>query len=326
MTNRITEKAMEIKMERKEKIDYAMRYSHELAAEHSVIAGIILGGSLARGDDLPISDIDLWCFVDESAYPLPIEKHSAGGVFIDIEQHSSEMLISTEIGEDPYVCGYFRDAVILFDRDGQTEECQKRVRAYLVSPSLRRAHLSSIRASVERNFKAFSASIEAQDASEVCRSSIFAIWSLCDYLLTARGVSPGGARGLARLAGVWPDAANPLVEFEGFADMDHAQIDCLHNIYLNVADRSPFFEMWFQKVEWMFANGHRPDAFHALWIALGLRIKETKVHSSDLSYSQLETACERWLTTIGWDHLTGQRKLNQLRELIDLFCCQETKE
>jgi hypothetical protein len=37
-----------------------------------------------------------------------------------------------------------------------------------------------------------------------------------------------------------------------------------------VSERPSFFEMWLEKVKWMFNNGYEPDAFHVLWIALGL--------------------------------------------------------
>ena len=313
-------------MEREEKIEYATWYCQGLVAKYSGIVGVILGGSLVRGNDLPISDIDLWCFIDDSDNRLPIEKHTVEGVFIDIEQHPSELLTRVEIGEDPYICGYLNDAMILFDRDGQVHDCQRRVRAYIDSPTFRKAQLSSIRASVERNYRAFSSSLETRDAGETCRSSIFTVWSLCDYMLAVRSISPGGARGLARLAGIWADAANAIVEFEGSTEMDGAQIDSLRDTYLGVADRSPFFEMWLEKVEWMLANGYRPDAFHALWIALGLRIKDARAHSGDYYDNELEKASRRWLATIGWDHLYRRKKLVQLRELIDLFCHKEIEE
>ena len=68
-------------MERDRKISYAKRYAAELVAEYPEIAGIIFGGSLVRGNDLPISDIDLWCFVDKTPESLPIEKHYVDGVY-----------------------------------------------------------------------------------------------------------------------------------------------------------------------------------------------------------------------------------------------------
>lgn len=309
-------------MDRAEKIAYARRYCRELVARHPGIAGIVLGGSLARGNDLPISDVDLWCFVDESAHPLPVGKHSAGDLYIDIDQHPSDLLVRADIGEDPYICGYLHDAVILHDRDGQVHRCQERARACLGSPSYRKAQLCSIRANVERNYGEFAASLRARDACETCRSSIFAAWSLCDHMLTAKGVSPGGARGLARLADVWPEAASAIVGFEGSADVECAQIDCLLDTYRSVADTSPFFEMWFDKVEWMFAHAHRPDALHALWIALGLRIKDVRARTADCGCDRLAGAAERWLDTVGWDLSTKRQKLHQLGDLIDRFCGQ----
>ena len=303
-------------MNREGKLGYARRYAAELVEQHSAIAGIVLGGSVARGNDLPISDIDLWCFVDESDHPLPIHKHSAGDLYIDIEQRLASELTQPGTTNDSYFCGYMHDALVLWDRDGKVARCQARSRQALASPREREKKLDSILEAVERNRNALAASSVTHDAREACRTSIFAAWSLCDYMLTAKGVSPGGARGIARLAVAWPDAADALIEFEGVGRMDQLQIDDLVQIYQTVADTGSFFEMWFSKVKWMFANGYGPDALHALWIALGLRIKG----APDDLINQIEAASLRWLDTIGWDWDAVLVKSHQLRRMIDRFC------
>ncbi|KKN08719.1 hypothetical protein LCGC14_1053860 [marine sediment metagenome] len=303
-------------MNREQKIAYATRYAAELVARHAGIAGIVLGGSVARGNDLPISDVDLWCFVDDAHRPLPVEKHSEGDLYIDVDQRAASELVRLDVADDPYFCGYVHDALILFDRDGDVGKCRNRARQYLAAPLHREKQLASIRESVERNHKNLAASAQAHDAREACRTSIFAAWSLCDYMLTAKGVSPGGARGIARLAVAWPDAANALIEFEGAEQMDQPQIDSLIQTYQTVAGAGSFFEMWFSKVKWMFANGYGSDALHALWIALGLRIKGAPNDLRDL----LDVASSHWLDTIGWNWDTVLAKSHQLRGMIDRFC------
>lgn len=310
-------------MNRKDKIEYARNYCRDLVSRYPEITAIALGGSLARGNELPISDVDLWCFVNESAEPLPIEKHFAEGVYVDIEKQPSELLVREDIREDAYVCGYLHDALILFDRDGQLAECQSKARMYLASLEFRSRQLAPMRASVERNYREFLASLATRDVSETCRSSIFAAWDLSDHMLTSKGVPPGGARGLSRLAAVWPDAAHALVVFEGSAQITAAQTGRLVETYSRVADRSSFFEMWVQKVEWMFANGYASDALHTLWIALGLRIKDAKERSDDGLRSQLMVASDLWLRTIAWNHAMAQKKLLELREMIDCYCRPE---
>lgn len=305
---------------RDEKIEYARRYAAELVEQHPGIAGIVLGGSVARGNDLPISDVDLWCFVDERDHPLPVRKHSAGELYVDIEQRPASELTQSNTIEDSYFCGYIHDAMILYDRDGNVGRCQVRSIEAIRSPHLRKKQLASILESVERNARALAASAEARGAREACRSAIFAAWSLCDYMLTARGISPGGSRGIARLTVAWPEAADALMDFEGFVLMDHSHFDGLNRIYRSVANTGSFFATWLEKVEWMFANGYTPDALHALWIAFGLRIKDAP---EDLN-EQLDLASSQWLETIGWDWNTVQAKSHQLRELSDNFCRRQS--
>ena len=90
--------------------------------------------------------------------------------------------------------------------------------------------------------------------------------------------------------------------------------------YEQVADRSSFFGMWLAKVEWMFANGYTPDALHALWIALGLRIKDAKGNADARLHSDLGVAARQWLRIIGWEGPTLQGKLGLLRQTIDAYC------
>ena len=139
-------------------------------------------------------------------------------------------------------------------------------------------------------------------------------------MLVARGVSPGGARGLARLASAWPEAAEAVVAFEGIAHLSPDRVTQLVSTYRRIADTGSFFTTWFQKVEWMLANGYTPDALHALWIALGLRIKDAKARDIGVRSEDLELACSQWLDTIGWDWDTVNSKAGELQRLMDRFC------
>ncbi len=307
-------------MRREQKIGLAKRICHTLVEANPAICGLIVGGSVARGNDLPISDIDMWCFVDETGELLSLEKRYEEGVYVDIEKQPVAVLRDGTLLQDPYICGYLCDAMILFDRNGQVRACQRRARERMASPAVRQEQLRSVRASIERNYGELCRSVQADDASETCRASIFAAWSLCDHMLADHGVPPGGARGLARLAAVWPDACRALTDLEGAGHLDDDRVGRLVATYRQVADPSAFFGMWLQKVEWMFANGYAADAFHALWIAMGLRIKDARGSPDARLHSDLDAASRQWLTIIGWDGPTLQGKLGLLREIINMYC------
>ena len=303
-------------MNRHQKIAFAAHYAADLVANHAGISGVVLGGSVARGNDLPISDVDLWCFVDDATYPLPIQKHWSRDLYIDIEQRPASELTQVDVANDSYFCGYMHDALVLYDRCGDIENCRRRARRCFFSPQHQARHLASIREGVDRNRGNLEASAETQDAPEACRAGIFATWSLCDYMLVARGISPGGASGIGRLLVAWPQAANALVEFEGVSHLASPKIEHLVQTYRSVADSSAFYQMWFSKIEWMLANSYKPNALHTLWIALGLRIRGAPDDLRD----QIGVASSRWLHTIGWDWDTVLAKSGELQALIERFC------
>lgn len=86
-----------------EKIAHARRYADQLARAHPEIAGIVLGGLVARGNDLSISDIDLWCFVDHDTPSLPIRTHHVGDLYVDVELYPAAILVEADLAEDAYI-------------------------------------------------------------------------------------------------------------------------------------------------------------------------------------------------------------------------------
>ena len=226
-------------MDRQRKLEAAQRFAASVSEEHQQIVAIALGGSVARGNDLEISDIDLWCFVREGAAPS-IEKPS--GVRLDIEQYPAGLLAEPDT-DDSYFCGFINDARILFDGSGLLASCQETVRKTLAAPEIRRSQLASIRASVERNFTEFGTAIDAGDPREACRASAFAAWSLSDHMLTDRGSAPGGPRGIARLAAIWPAAYEDLVSFEAPSPPGTMDADLLIDTCMAVVD-GKFFTGW----------------------------------------------------------------------------------
>ena len=119
-----------------------------------------------------------------------------------------------------------------------------------------------------------------------------------------------------------PRATRPILS----PAMWESRIARLLETYRRVADTGSFFTMWLKKIEWMLANGYRPDALHALWIALGLRVKDASAGDIGVADRDLERACSRWLNTIGWDWETTGSKAAELRGLTDRFCQSDALE
>jgi hypothetical protein len=100
------------------------------------IRGIILGGSYARGDATPYSDVDLACFVPDSFRPLRKR-------FLYREGHLISIALKTLAGvqqqlRDPYqalwIVPSFQQARVLLDKDGSMRQLKQLVEAFAWEP------------------------------------------------------------------------------------------------------------------------------------------------------------------------------------------------
>jgi Nucleotidyltransferase domain len=100
------------------------------------IRGIILGGSYARGDATPYSDVDLACFMPDSFRPLRKR-------FLYREGHLMSIGLKTLEGvqqqlTDPYqalwIVPSFQQARVLLDKDGSMRQLKKMVEDFAWEP------------------------------------------------------------------------------------------------------------------------------------------------------------------------------------------------
>jgi hypothetical protein len=104
--------------------------------ESDQVRGIILGGSHARGDATPYSDVDLACFVPDSFRPLRKR-------FLYREGHLVSIALKTLAGvqqqlTDPYqalwIVPSFQQARILLDKDGSMRQLKQLVEDFAWEP------------------------------------------------------------------------------------------------------------------------------------------------------------------------------------------------
>jgi predicted nucleotidyltransferase len=115
----------------------------ELIAEidNDTIRGIVLGGSHARGDATPYSDIDLACFVPDTFRPLRKRYLYREGHLVSIGLKTFER-VKQQIAE-PYqalwIVPSFRQAKVLLDKDGSVSELKLMVEQFTWDPLRREA-------------------------------------------------------------------------------------------------------------------------------------------------------------------------------------------
>ncbi len=110
----------------------------ELVAEidNDQIRGIILGGSYARGDATPYSDVDLACFVPDSFQPLRKRFMYRDGRLISVGLKTLEMVKEQLASPDLalWVVPSFRQVRVLLDKDGSMAQLKRMVEDFSWEP------------------------------------------------------------------------------------------------------------------------------------------------------------------------------------------------
>jgi len=106
-------------------------YLKELIAEldNDTVRGIVLGGSHARGDATPYSDVDLACFVPDTFRPLHKRFEYREGHLISIGLKTLEGVKQqlTEPFQALWIVPSFRQAKVLLDKDGSMSQLKQMV-------------------------------------------------------------------------------------------------------------------------------------------------------------------------------------------------------
>ena len=79
----------------KEKREIAITYVNELVKNHGSVESVLMSGSIIRGNDLAISDVDIWVVGRKKADLPEIKKGVYNGIFMDIELYDWDWLFYT---------------------------------------------------------------------------------------------------------------------------------------------------------------------------------------------------------------------------------------
>ncbi|MBN1582577.1 MAG: hypothetical protein JXA89_17845 [Anaerolineae bacterium] len=302
-------KDIDTRLTSSEKLAVARDYAAQLFNAYPAIDSIIVTGSVVRGQDIPVSDVDMGYVVKKGSPALPIQKGVHQGVYLDIEPLYVEDLALDTIANDAYVLGYIRDALILHDRCGHMADLKERIEKEGGNAAHKREQLAAIRQSAARNGDDFARAVQEHDAPEICRSVIFALWCFSEWLLVKHDRPPGGFRCLSRLKLANTDAFIQIAAFQDSLQKDSTR---LGRFYPLVAQGIKADTFHVQKYTWMNQHGFKDEAFHMLWILLGLDIKgEKNEHNRKLA--------ELWLKELAWDEAVLRHKAGELQDLFRTY-------
>jgi hypothetical protein len=279
--------------------------SETLASDPSVLAAVV-GGSVARGDATPASDLDVRFIVD-----VP-DADRVGGtewfewrdcVFVDAAYERLAKYADTESAlADPYFAGSIREALILHDQDGVLAEAQADVRERFGEPRWLAARLAQLTQPIERNARDLRPAAAERDHVTVARTAIFALWTVCDALLVLELRSPSWVRSLQKVGDVRPADRNRIVALEGTEALTPERARDLIPLFRRVAGPEPGLLMDFVvgSVEWMIDAGLHREAVHGLWATFALTVGGLWESDDPAARRLAESTCSEWLSLLGW--------------------------
>jgi hypothetical protein len=293
-----------------ERIEVGKRYAKAISDEYPDIESVILFGSTIRGDCLPVSDLDMHYIVSRDAPAIQIRKGVREGVFMDVNRQYREDLTADAVLSDGYLFGLVNDCVVVFDRTGYVTQVKQEVsrRGDLECAETR---LKELATPVVNNARNFRLAIDAADHAELCRTSGFMMWCLSDYLLAKHRRPAGGFRTLARLKMVNTDAYLDILKLQD-------------SIYRSADELRSFSELSYriwnaEKVDWMFEHGFKDDAFHDLWICLGLKAKDLRNGVAGCLAPEIRSRSREWLERLDWDIDRQRGKADEMDVLIERY-------
>jgi predicted nucleotidyltransferase len=301
----------------REKTQIAKTYVNQLVQQHSSIESVILSGSVVRGDDLPISDVDIWVFTRKREEGFAIEKRVIDDVFLDVELYDFEDVTTASLLKDPYSLSFVLDSTILYDKSNTMRDFIEGLRAEAATTHYRRNRLESIRKDVVSNRGRFEAAVRENDPAGLCKSFIFFLWCLSEYILVRNNKAPGGFRCLARLKMVNTDSFLDILKAQESLPLTADDVDDFMDLcapcHAETHGGSTDFQTFnMEKLNWLKENGFKDEAFHMLWILLGLRIKEGDEEA-------IGEQASAWIEKMQWNREKLNSKAHEMDALMSRY-------
>ena len=294
----------------KYRLELARDFSGEqLGADPQLIAAFVIG-SAARGDGVECSDIDIRFIVDPEARTG--QAHILReDIYLDVERvHPSTFSDPEELLGDPYLAGAIREAVILFDRDGDFTSIQRQVAERFAEPRWLRTRLSTLISKIEANCEKLGAAIQADDSVVLFRQGAWALWYLSDALLVGQLRSPSWVHGLQKVGQALPEERDRIVELEGTDSISADDVADLLHFFAEPGGDSDVFSHVGREIEWMVGNGLHREALHSLWAKLALMLDG----QMEADEQKTRSLSRNWLERIGW---TGDALPKKKRQIED---------
>jgi predicted nucleotidyltransferase len=319
------------------RIEIARQYVEELLCQRQDIVAVWIGGSVARGEETALSDIDLQLMVTGTG-----EMNRAGldtwreGIYLEAglvfqqEYADLEMVLN-----NPFKATHMNDALILYDPTGCVTQMQNAVRPLYMHPQWLGKRLAFWLDNVRTSLARFRQAVTAGDLLELCAALGWFTFGCASIPLLHAGITPSSTRGLLLLGRAAPTLKAQLAELEGSTQMSAADVVALEPLLLEMiplGDASfgqlPLY--FTKKTLWMAQQGQYQEALHPMWLMMYGAAEGCLQRSDPAERATGIDLAHRWLQRTHFEGAEvlaaklqeAERLLRQVEELVENSGCR----
>lgn len=315
------------------RIEIARQYVEEMRQQRQDIVAAWIVGSVARGEETELSDIDLSLMVAGTG-----EMDRAGldlwreGIYIEANLVFQQSYVDLdEVLDDAFKATHMHDALILYDPTGFVTGVQKRVRAVYMQPQWLGKRLTFWSQIMRSSFDQFRETASAADALRVSAALAIFTYSCSSVPLLNAGITPSSTRSLLQLGSVDPKFKAQLAEFEGSTQLSADDVLALEPL---LREAIPLFAASFgqlplyfvPKMLWMAQQGYYQEALHTMWLHMGAGAAQGCLDRNDPEELVVGAdLMQRWLYRLGMNEPSvlamkvqeAERLLQQIEAMVN---------
>lgn len=257
------------------RLEIAKHYLAELLRQRQDIVAAWLAGSVARGEETALSDIDLALMVGGTGVV-----NRAGfdtwceGIYIEAGLVYQQDYADLEaVLNNPFQATHMNDALILYDPTSFVTRLQNAVRPVFMQPQWLGKRLAYWVASARTTHTQFQEAVLAADTLRICAVLGMFTLSCASIPILRAGITPSSSRTLVQLTALDPALKAQIAAFEGSTHMTAGDVQALEPLLqamiLWVDPAYGQLPLYFiRKALWMAQQGDPQAALHALWLVM----------------------------------------------------------
>lgn len=260
---------------------------------------ILLGGSFARNDGVDVQDIDIKVILDSDCDENTNETFTLN-TLIDVGFAKASNVFDMEnLLGNAYNAGFYNDAEILYDRDGDLAAYLNEYKQKYTELLYHKRRVSELRNNLEKQYRDVLSAYESGDEIALhCRFATY-IWTLCDAALVKNLYSPSWIRGLHKLSKADKQIANKVISAEGHRFLQKKALLNLMPLYSEFW-KGEFWDFLKTEIEWLISNDFEPHGFHSLQICFMMGVE---------NHPQKKELFARWQEIAGRNNILPARSI-----------------